>query len=159
MVRNIDIINKIMGLLAIGVSLAISIPLSIKVQLEGGGTWGFGIIGLPILLSLSAYILFGLTALIKSDRHQRTAFIITHFVSFGTSAIVMFLFPVYPTLLVSIPLVLAVFGLIMYTRYKYYLLAMLLFTLVENIVLLKWELDFHRTVPIIQLVDLFGSKV
>lgn len=140
-------------MIVIVLSLAVSIPLTIKIYLDGGGPWGFGIIGFPILIPLSFYILFGLTGLIRADAYQRRAFIVAHSVTFVVGAITLFIFPVYPALLVSIPLLLAVAGLISHSRFKYYLLLMLLLAVVANGLLLKWELDFHRSIPIIQLFE------
>jgi hypothetical protein len=149
--RNIKLINRVVGSTVIVLSLTVSIPLTIKVFLDRGGPWGFGIIGFPILIPLSFYILFGMVGLIRTDELQRKAFIATHFVTFGIGAVVLFIFPVYPTLFVFIPLILAVLGLISHSRYKYFLMFMLLLATIANGVLLKWEFDFHRPVPIIQL--------
>lgn len=151
MTTNIKRINRVIGLVVIVLSLAVSIPLTIKIFLDGGGPWGFGIVGFPILIPLSFYILFGFTGLIRSEVYQRRAFIITHFVTFAIGATVLFIFSVYPTLLVSIPLLLAVVGLMSHSKYKYYLLLMRLLTILANGLLLKWELDFHRSVPVFQL--------
>jgi hypothetical protein len=148
----VEITNRIIGGLLIVLSLAVSIPLTLKVYLDGGGTWGFGVIGFPVLIPLSFYILYGVTALIRPDNRQRKAFIACHFISFAASAVSMFMFPVYPTLLVSVPLLLAVFGLMSIGRYKYYLLSMQLFAIIANVVLLKWEFDFHRSLPVIELI-------
>lgn len=153
MENKIKLTNRIAGIIVIILSLTVSIPLVIKIYLEGGGPWGFGIIGLPILIPLSFYILFGITGVIRSDLFQRKVFIITHFITFGIGAIVLFLFPVYPTLLVSIPLLLAIAGLISHSKYKYYLLLMMILAVLANGLLLKWELDFHRSIPIIQLFE------
>jgi hypothetical protein len=148
----VEITNRIVGGLLIALSLAVSIPLTLKVYLDGGGTWGFGVIGFPVLIPLSFYVLYGVTALIRPDNRQRKAFIVCHFISFAASAVSMFMFPVYPTLLVSVPLLLAVFGLMSIGRYKYYLLSMQLFAIIANVVLLKWEFDFHRSLPVIELI-------
>jgi hypothetical protein len=147
----VEITNRIVGGLLIALSLAVSIPLTLKVYLDGG-TWGFGVIGFPVLIPLSFYILYGVTALIRPDNRQQKAFIACHFISFAASAVSMFMFPVYPTLLVSVPLLLAVFGLMSIGRYKYYLLSMQLFAIIANVVLLKWEFDFHRSLPVIELI-------
>lgn len=153
MERSINLINMIAGILVILLSATVSIPLAIKVYLDGGGPWGFGIVGFPILIPLSFYILFGLVGLIRADAYQRKAFIAMHFITFGIGAIVLFIFPVYPTILVSIPLLLAVMGVMSHSKYKYYLLLMLLLAIVANSLLLKWELEFHRSIPIIQLFE------
>jgi hypothetical protein len=151
MEHRIEIVNRIVGALLIVLSLVVVIPLTIKVYLDSGGTWGFGVIGFPVLIPLSFYIFYGVTALIRPDNRQRSAFVVSHFVSFTVSAVSMFMFPVYPTLLVSVPLLLAVFGLMSIGRYRYYLLLMQLFAIISNILLMKWEFDFHRSVPIIEL--------
>lgn len=153
MESKIKLANRIAGIVVIILSLTVSIPLCIKIYLDGGGPWGFGIIGFPILIPLSFYILFGMTGLIQSDLFQRKAFIITHFITFGIGTIVLFVFPVYPALLVSIPLLLAVVGLISHSKYKYYLLLMMVLAVLATGLLLKWELDFHRSIPIIQLFE------
>lgn len=153
MEQNIKLINAVAGALLILLSLAVSIPLTIKVYIDGGGPWGFGIIGFPILVPLSFYILFGCVGLIRTEMWQRKIFIATHFVTFAVGVITLFIFPVYPALLVSIPLLLAVIGLVSHSKYKYYLLVMLILAIVANTVLLKWELDFHRSVPVVQLFE------
>ncbi|MFZ6012159.1 MAG: hypothetical protein ACOYXT_17590 [Bacteroidota bacterium] len=132
-------------------SLAVAIPLTIKVYLDKGGPWGFGIIGFPILIPLSFCILFGLVGLIRSDAWQRKAFMAAHLITFVIGAIVLFIFPVYPALLVSIPLFLALIGLLSRSKFRYCLSLMLFLTMMSNVLLLKWELDFHRSIPIIQL--------
>jgi hypothetical protein len=151
MENKIKLVNSVAGIVVIILSLAVSIPLTIKIYLDEGGPWGFGIIGFPILIPLSFYILFGITGLIRSDIYQRRAFIITHFITFGIGAIVLFIFPVYPTLIVAIPLLLAVIGLISQSQYKYWLFLMMILAVAANGLMLKWEFDFHRSLPIIQL--------
>lgn len=156
---SLKIINTIAGILVILLSLAVSIPLTIKIYIDGGGPWGFGIIGFPILIPLSFYALFGCVGLIRAEALQRRAFIATHFVTFAVGAITLFIFPVYPALLVSIPLALSVIGLFIYSKYKYYLMVMLVLAIVANTVLLKWELNFHRSVPVVQLFESHAAEV
>jgi hypothetical protein len=152
MEHRIEIVNRIIGGVLIVLSLAVAIPLTVKVYLDGGGTWGFGVIGFPILIPLCFYIFYAITALLRPDVRQRNSFIVSHFISFTASAVSMFMFPVYPTLLVSVPLLLAVFGLMSIGKYKYYLLWMQLLAIAANVLLLKWEFDFHRSVPIVELI-------
>jgi hypothetical protein len=93
MEQNIKLINAVAGALLILLSLAVSIPLTIKVYIDGGGPWGFGIIGFPILVPLSFYILFGCVGLIRTEMWQRKIFIATHFVTVAVGVITLFIFP------------------------------------------------------------------
>ena len=147
----IRIINKIAGLLLILLSMSVVIPLSIITIKTGGGTSGFGIIGLPVLLPLSAYLLFGIAAWLKFEARQRRIFIAAHIITFSTGLIGVLLFPVYPKPIVLIPLALAVFGIANKRNFKYYLFLMIFLAIAANILLLKWELEFDRTLPLFQL--------
>jgi hypothetical protein len=150
----IRLLNMAGGILLIILSLTVSIPLAIKTYLDGGGPWGFGMVGLSILIPLGFYIFFGITALISVDHYQRKAFIVTQLMILGIGVLTLFFFPVYPVFFVGIPLLFAVAGLISRSKYKYYLLLMIVLATLANGLLLKWELDFDRSIPIIQL---FGA--
>ncbi|MFN6090617.1 MAG: hypothetical protein ACK47E_17870 [Cyclobacteriaceae bacterium] len=52
--EQIKSINKWAGAALILLSILVAIPLTIKTICTNGGTWGFGIIGLAILLPLDA---------------------------------------------------------------------------------------------------------
>lgn len=144
-------IIKAASVTVIVLSATVAIPLTIKTYRDGGGPWGFGMIGLPILIPLSLYFLFGIAALLKTPERQRQAYIISHLVTFSVGLIILILFPVYPLWLVSIPMILALAGIVSRQRYKAFLVLMIVLGVAANGILLKWELDFHRTLPILQL--------
>ncbi len=150
----IQTLNKAAGLLLILLSISITISLTIKTFVTGGGTWGFGVVGIPILLPLSGYVLFGIAGWINNEAVQRKVFITAHLVTLSVGLITLIIFPVYPKAFVLIPLSLAIFGMLSQNKFKYFLLLMILLAIVANILLLKWEIDFNRTLPIFQLFQL-----
>lgn len=150
----IQTLNKAAGLLLILLSISVTISLTIKTFVTGGGTWGFGIVGIPILLPLSAYLLFGIAGWINNESLQRKIFITAHLVTLSIGLISLIIFPVYPKAFVLIPLSLAILSMVSKNRFKYFLLLMILLAIVANILLLKWEIDFDRTLPIFQLFEL-----
>lgn len=151
----IQILNKAAGLLLILLSISVTISLTIKTFVTGGGTWGFGIVGIPILLPLSAYIIFGIAGWIENEALKRKIFITAHWVTLSIGLISLIIFPVYPKVFVLIPLSLAILSMVSKDRFEYLLLTMILLAIVANILLLKWEIDFNRTLPIFQL---FGPQ-
>lgn len=139
------------SIILIALSLVVAIPLSIMTYQDNGGPWGFGIIGLPILIPLSFYILFGFVGLIRREDYQRKWFVITLGITFLIGMVMLVILPVYPVAIVLVPLVLSAFGMLSHARFKYYLIFMLVLGIAANIMLLKWEVDFNRNLPIIQL--------
>lgn len=131
--------------------IAVSIPLTLKIIREAGGPWGFGIVGLHILIPLNFYFIFAAAAFLKNSASKRSLFIIAHVVTVGLGLVTLFIFPVLPRLFLIIPVVLAVVGIADRKRLNLYLFLMIGLGIVANIVLLKWELDFGRTIPIIGL--------
>ena len=145
--------TRLVGIILIVLSLTVSVPLVFITWQEGGGAWGFGIIGLPVLLPLSAYILFGIAAVPRNIARQRKLFIGAHLVTLGTGLTSLYFFPVYPALFVVIPVLLATVGIMSRKRFKLYLLLMISLAIAANLILLKWEFDFGRTLPILQLFE------
>lgn len=133
-------------------SVAVTIPLTIRTIREGGGSWGFGVIGLPILLPLSAYILFGIAGALPKDQPQWKAFLLAHIITLLIGFVTLALIPIYPGVFALVPLTLFILGLLHKKRFRFYLLLMITLALVANILLLKWELDFHRGLPIVDLL-------
>lgn len=147
---------KVLSIILIVLSIAVSIPLTIVTWRAGGGPWGFGIVGLPVLIPLSAYLLFGIAGLAKQEVVQREWFIGAHIITLVAGIAGLFLFPVYPTFVAAIPLLLAALGIIDKKHFKGFLLLMISLAIVANIVLLKWEVDFDRTLPLLQLFERSG---
>lgn len=147
----ITLINKITGSLLIVLTTLVAIPLVIKTLQAGEGTWGFAIVGMPILLPLCAYFLFGITGCIVNQETRKTWFIISHGITLVIGLATIIVFPVYPILLVVIPVLLAFFGIRSRDNFDYYLLVMILLATFANLLLLKWEIDFDRTIPLFQL--------
>lgn len=141
----------IAAVILITLSLVVSIPLTVITYQNNGGPWGFGLIGLPILLPLSFYILFGVVGMLRHEHSQRKWFVVALGVTFFVGIVSFIILPVYPMALVSVPLILSAFGMLSRWRYKYYLIIMLCLGIVANVVLLKWEIDFNRQLPVIQL--------
>jgi hypothetical protein len=144
-------IIKILSVFLILLSVLVSIPLSIKVAMEGGGPWGFEVVSLAVLVPLNAYIFFGLAGLIGEKNKQRRIFIIAHAITIVCGLIGLFTFPVYPIWIPLIPSGLAIAGIISYKNYSFFLLIMILLGLAANIILLAWEIEFGRAVPLFQL--------
>lgn len=150
-------VNRITGVILILLSSTVVVPLTIKTIETGGGPWGFGIIGLPVLLPLSAYLLFGLAGVVSGDARQRNLFITAHFVTIIVGLGSLLVFPFYPAFFALIPIVLAILGISNKKYFRHYLLAMMFLAIVANILLLKWELDFGRAIPLLQLFQPSGS--
>ncbi len=149
----IRMINKISGLLLILFSVTVAIPLVIKTIQTSGGTWGFGVIGLGILIPLSACILFGVAALMMDEKIQWKIFIAAHGITITTGIAGLFIFPVYPQFLAIVPGILAMISVFDRNNFRYYLFAMIALALLANILLLKWEIEFGRVLPLLQLFD------
>lgn len=132
--------------------VTVSFPLTIKAMREGGGPWGFGIIGLHFLIPLNFYFLFAVSAWMKDRLWQRSFFILGHAVTIILGSVAFMIFSVLPKLLLIIPIALAVIGISDRKRFGFYLILMMSLAITANIVLLKWELDFGRSIPIVQLL-------
>lgn len=145
----IDSITRWSGVILVILSLAVSIPLALHTWKDSGGPWGFGVISLPVLVPLSAYILFGIAGMVRGG--QRSLFVAAHVITLLIGIVAFIIFPVYPVGLTMIPVVLATVGVINKKHGIYYLLLMIVLGVIANLVLLKWELDFGRTVPLLQL--------
>jgi hypothetical protein len=147
----LNTINRILGFGAILLSIAVAIPLTIKVVAEGGGPWGFEIVSLAILVPLSCYLLFGIAGILKDTDGQKKIFILGHALTITTGIGGYFIFPVYPFWVAVVPIGLAVAGIFSHKKFAWFLLGMIVLAIFFNIVLLKWELDFGRTLPLLQL--------
>src|SRR5689334_10427721 len=97
-------INKICGVACITLTVLVAIPLTVKTIMEGGGPWGFEIVGLAILVPLSGYFLFGIAGCFQDDEKQRRLFIVAHVVTIITGIMGYFTFPIYPIWVALIPL-------------------------------------------------------
>lgn len=144
------VLLRVSGAVLILLSITVSIPLLIHTYREGGGPWGFGVIQIPVLLPLSAYVLFGVAGFVRQRSDQRKYFIAAHVVTLLVGLISLYVFPVYPVFLTLIPLFLATFGIINKEHFQFYLLLMIWLAIVANILLLKWELEFGRSIPVLQ---------
>jgi hypothetical protein len=147
----LKVLNKITGIVSILLSILVVIPLTVKAITEGGGPWGFEIVSLAILVPLSCYLLFGIAGVIANEELQRKYFIAAHILTIVTGVGGYFIFPVYPFWVAIVPIGLAVAGIASHRKFTYFLLVMMGLSIIFNIVLMKWELDFGRTIPLFQL--------
>jgi hypothetical protein len=147
----IKTINKYCGIVSILLSVLVAIPLTIKTIIDGGGPWGFEIISLAILVPLSCYLVFGIAGVLEDEDNQRRMFIVAHILTIVTGIVVHFTFPVFPFWVAFVPLTLAMVGIASHRNFRYFLLLMIVLSLVANVLLLKWELDFGRSLPLLQL--------
>jgi hypothetical protein len=143
--------TRFLAVLLLILTLVVSAPLTIRICRDGGGPWGFGIVGLHILLPLNTYVLFSLAGLLKNVRGRWWIFVAAHGVSVGVGLISFFIFPVLPKALLLIPLGLALLSIIGRKRFTLLLMVMLALGSAANVVLLKWEIEFGRTLPVIEL--------
>ncbi|MCA4896892.1 MAG: hypothetical protein ING84_17970 [Cytophagales bacterium] len=155
--EQIKSINKWAGAALILLSILVAIPLTIKTVITNGGTWGFGIIGLAILLPLDAYVIFGVAGLLNSQDKQQLLFRIGHLLSVSIGVIGLVIFPLFPFAVAIVPVALSLFSFLDRKHFQYYLLLMVLLALTANCLLLKWELDFGRAIPFFQLFQTDGS--
>lgn len=144
-------LNRFLGSVLILLTCTVSVPLSILTFQTHGGPWGFGVIGLPVLLPLTAYSLFGLAPWFKKEATQRRIFLAAHVITIVTGVSSIFIFPVYPLGVAVIPLALAVLGFVDKRHLLYYLFLMIVLAIVANALLLHWEIEFGRTLPLFQL--------
>ena len=145
----IDSITRWSGVILVILSLAVSIPLTLHTWKDAGGPWGFGIVSLPVLIPLSAYALFGIAGV--ASKGQRILFVSAHAVTLLIGIVAFIIFPVYPVGLTMIPVLLATVGIVNRKYAIYYLLLMIVLGIIANLALLKWELDFGRAIPLLQL--------
>ncbi|NOS57093.1 MAG: hypothetical protein HOP37_12675 [Cyclobacteriaceae bacterium] len=150
-------INKWAGAVLILLSILVTIPLTIKTISTNGGTWGFGIIGLAILLPLDAYVIFGVAGLLNSQDKQQLLFRIGHLFSVSIGVIGLIIFPLFPFAVAIVPVVLSMFSFLDKKHFRFYLLLMIVLALTANGLLLKWELDFGRAIPFFQLFQTEAS--
>jgi hypothetical protein len=155
--EQIKMINKWAGAALILLSILVAIPLTIKTVITNGGTWGFGIIGLAILLPLDAYVIFGVAGLLDSQDKQQLLFRIGHLLSVSIGVVGLIIFPLFPFAVAIVPVVLSMFSFLDKKHFRFYLLLMIVLALVANVLLLKWELDFGRAIPFLQLFQTDGS--
>ena len=145
------LINKILAIMLMLLTVMVGMPLAIKTYIEAGGPWGFGIIGLHVLLPLNAYLLFAISALVTGEKNQWRLFVSGHLVSLCIGLVRFFVFPVLPKALLLIPALLAIISILNRKNLHIYLCLMILLAVIANVVLLKWELDFDRTIPLLEL--------
>jgi len=155
--EQMKMINKGAGALLILFSILVAIPLTIKTIVTNGGTWGFGIIGLAILLPLDVYVIFGVAGLLNSQDKQQLLFRIGHLLSVGIGVIGLIIFPLFPFAVAIVPVVLSLFSFLDKKHFRFYLLLMIVLALIANGLLLKWELDFGRAIPFLQLFQTNGT--
>jgi hypothetical protein len=144
-------ICRALAFLLILLTMIVSIPLSIRTYRDNGGPWGFGIIGLHLLLPLNAYILFAVTALFREGQYQRMMFIGAHAVSLLVGSIAFIVFPILPAWLLLVPALVAMLSIFDRKHFTVYLMVLLILAVVANLILLKWEFDFSRTIPILEI--------
>lgn len=147
-----DKLSRALGILLVLLSLTVSIPLAVRTWQNQGGPWGFGIVGLPVLLPLGSYILFGIAAFPRQPVRRREFFIGAHLVTLVVGFASFFIFPVYPPALMVIPLALATIGIVSRRHFAFFLVLMITLAIIANFILLKWELDFGRSLPLLQLL-------
>lgn len=154
-----DRVTRVLGVLLVVLSVAVSIPLTLRTWMEQGGPWGFGIVSLPVLLPLSFLILFGIAALPAQWVRRREYFIGAHLVSLVVGITSFLMFPVYPALLMVIPVALASIGIVSKRYLRFFLLLMIVLPIIANLLLFKWEVDFGRTLPLLQFFESTTSRL
>lgn len=109
--------NKIIGGLLVLSNVCYFIPKTINVIWTGGKPMGYGLLIVPMLISLHAFLLSGLLAFIDRDRYPRTSAIL-----FSISLILLFLggllslfIPIIALFTVIPTLLLATFGISKYS--------------------------------------------
>lgn len=74
-------VNRVMAITLILLVTMVSLPLTISTYETGGGPWGFGMIGLHVLLPLNAYLVFAIAALVAAEKARWYLFIAGHVIS------------------------------------------------------------------------------
>jgi hypothetical protein len=151
------VIGKILGGIVIFLSVTVSLPLIMLTIRTQGWTWGFGMAGIPVLLPLSGYLIFGIVPFLRNDDRRITLFLLGHIVvlAFGLGSVL--LFHLYPTYLIFPPLILSVLSILDRRRWKFYIVVCMIFCIVLNVLFLKWEFDFGRTLPLMRLFQTEGE--
>ncbi len=148
----IEDVNRVFGIVLVLLTLSVGIPLTIQFIISFFGTSGFGIIGPPILFPLNASVLFAVITFLEADGERlRTLFVRSHLITIAAALIGYVVYPKIPIVLIIIPFVLAALGTLDKKDLKYHILVMMLLAIISNMILLKWEFDFDRTLPLIQL--------
>ena len=148
----IEDVNRIFGIVLILLTLSVGIPLTIQFVISLWGNSGFGIIGPPILLPVNACALFAVITFLERDEDRvRTLFVRSHLITIAAAILGYIVFPKIPIVLIVIPIVLAALGIMDKKDLKYHILTMILLAIIANVILLKWEFDFDRTLPLIEL--------
>jgi hypothetical protein len=102
--RRINITIGIIQIILCGLTIA---PLTIKTIVSKGGGFGFGLIFLPILIPLSCSILFGLIGLLNYLENYRGVKLLlagTHFLTAVAGIGSFLLIPLFPFVVITIPL-------------------------------------------------------
>ena len=148
----IEDVNRVFSIVLILLTLSIGIPLTIQFIITLFGKSGFGIIGPPILFPLNTSVMFAVITFLESDEDRlRTLFVKSHLITIAAALLGYIVYPKIPIVLIVIPFVLAALGALDKKDLKYHILVMMLLAIISNVILLKWEFDFDRTLPIIEL--------
>ena len=148
----VEDLNRIFGIVLILLTVAVGIPLTIQFIVSLFGNSGFGIIGPPILFPLNASVLFALITFVTEEEDRlRVLFVRSHLVTVAGALVGYAIYPKIPIVLIIIPIVLAALGTFDKKDLKYPILTMILLAIIANVILLKWEFDFDRTVPVVEL--------
>jgi hypothetical protein len=110
--------NKIIGGLLILGNGCYFIPKTIKLLWTGGGAMGFGLLCIPLLVSLHAFLLTGLLAFLRRDVFRKiSAFLFTLSLTllfFG--GLLSFFIPIIAVFTLVPTLLLAIFGITKYSE-------------------------------------------
>lgn len=150
--NTLPLVNRIMAVILLVLVMMVSLPLTIRTYDTGGGPWGFGMIGLHVLLPLNAYLLFAIAAIVAGDKTRWHLFIAAHVISLMIGLVTFYVFPILPKMFLLIPALLATIGILNRRHLHAYLCVMIVLAIIANTLLLKWELDFNRTIPLIELL-------
>lgn len=146
----VGLVLKLSGWMLIGLSLLVSLPLTLKTIREGGGPWGFEIIGLAVLLPLNGYLIFGVAAIANRTETQRLLFLVGHIFTLICGIAGHLIFPVYPNWITLAPVLLALAGIVSRNNFRLFLVGMIVLASAANVMLLVWEIEFGRTLPLLQ---------
>lgn len=144
------LLHGILAVVLILLTIVVSLPLTIR-TLQVGGTWGFDIIGLHILLPLNASAAFSIPGLLRGGNSLWRTFWASHLLVLTTGVIASLVFPVLPFYVYIFPIALSAVSLLNKRLFPTFLIIVLLLGIIANVVLLKWEFDFDRTLPLLQL--------
>jgi hypothetical protein len=133
--------NKIIGGVLIVANIGYFIPQTIKLLWTGGGPMGFGLLILPLFISIHAFLLTGLLAFLRRDKFPRISAVL-----FASSLTLLFICGLFSFFIPSVALftllptlLLAIFGIAEYSDRRLLVLNICGLLAMANAIFFLWR--------------------